>query len=106
MQYYRKIMDLLESYFKEKDWKRYFLNGGCYWLADYLHQVIKGSVIMINRMEEHCALYFDGGLYDVTGRISTKNYVVAGEKELNFMKKNYILKFDTYEVMRYLESDL
>ena len=35
-----------------------------------------------------------------------KNYVVAGEKELNFMKKNYIPKFDTYEVMRYLESDL
>lgn len=106
MKYYRKIMDLLESYFKEKDWKRYFLNGGCYWLADYLHHGIKGSVIMINRMEEHCALYFDGGLYDVTGRISTKNYVVAGEKELNFMKKNYVPKFDTYEVMQYLESNL
>ena len=87
MQYYRKIMDLLESYFKEKDWKRYFLNGGCYWLADYLHQVIKGSVIMINRMEEHCALYFDGGLYDVTGRISTKKLCGSRGKRIKFYEK-------------------
>lgn len=106
MQYYRKIMDLLESYFKEKDWQRYFLNGGCYWLADFLHHGIWGSVIMINRMEEHCALYFDGGLYDVTGRISKKNYVVAEEKEINFMKKNYIPRFDTQGLMLYLGSNL
>lgn len=106
MQYYRKIMDLLSDYFKENDWQRYFLNGGCYWLADYLHHGISGSVIMINRIEEHCALYFEGGLYDVTGRISTKNYVIAGEKELNFMKKNYIPQFDTHKVMLYLESNL
>jgi len=106
MQYYRKIMDLLEAYFEERNWKRYFLTGGCYWLADFLHHSIRNSVIMINRVEEHCALYFDNGLYDVTGRISAKNYVVAGEKEINFMKKNYLPKFDTHKVLKYLENNL
>lgn len=106
MQYYIKIMDLLAKYFKENKWQRYFLYGGCYWLANYLHGVINDSVIMINRMEEHCALYFNGGLYDVTGKISMKNYVVAGERELSFMKKNYIPKFDTCKVQQYLEENL
>lgn len=106
MQYYRKIMNLIETYFKEKNWQKYFLKGGCYWLADFLNHGIKDSVIMINRMEEHCAIYFCGGLYDVTGRISAKNYVVAGKKEIFFMKKNYVPKFDTHEVLRYLENNL
>lgn len=88
MQYYRMIMNLLEVYFKEKDWQKYFRNGGCYWLADFLHYGIEDSFIMINRMEEHSTLYFCGGLYDVTGRISAKNYVMEGEK-------NYVHRFDT-----------
>lgn len=105
MQYYRKILDLLEDYFHENDWKKYFLTGGCYWLADYLHQGIAGSVIMINRIEEHCALYFDYGLYDVTGKISKINYRAAGDKEISFMKKNYIPKFDTHKLQLYLSEN-
>lgn len=106
MQYYIEIMDLLAKYFNENKWQKYFLCGGCYWLADYLHSIINNSVIMINRIDEHCALYFNDGLYDVTGKISMKNYVVAGERELSFMKKNYIPKFDTRKVQQYLEENL
>lgn len=39
-----------------KDWKRYFLHGGCFWFENYLHKRIEDSVLMINRMEEHCAI--------------------------------------------------
>lgn len=106
MAYYKKILKILEEYFNSPDWKRFFQHGGCYWLADYLHQGIKDSIIMINRMEEHCALYFDGNLYDVNGKISKKNFYVAGDKEISFMKKNYIPKFDSEELERYIEMSM
>lgn len=106
MIYYQKILKLLERYFADKDWKNLFLSGGCYWLADRLHQGISGSVIMINRIEEHCALYFEDGLYDVRGRISAKDFHAARTREINFMKKNYLPKFDTEKVEQYLALNL
>jgi len=96
----------LEQYFSEKNWEKLFLTGGCYWLADFLHQGIQGSIIMINRVEEHCALYFEKGLYDVRGKISTKNFYAAKEREISFMKKNYLPQFDTEQVTHYLNSIL
>ena len=57
-----------------------FLEGGCYWLAKFLQNGIPLSYIMINRMEEHCALYFENGLYDVRGRISINNFKKANER--------------------------
>lgn len=106
MQYYWKIIKLLEGYFADKNWKNLFLTGGCYWLADVLHQGISGSVIMINRVEEHCALFFENGLYDIRGRISEKNFHMAKEREINFMKKNYQPKFDTIKLKQYIADIL
>ena len=102
--YYRKILCALENYFAEEDWKNKFLTGGCYWLANILHQRIKDSVIMINRIEEHCALYFENGFYDVRGRISVRNFHAASEREISFMKKNYIPKFDQDQLEKFIRS--
>lgn len=102
MNEYRKMMEALASCFSEKGWEKLFLNGGCFWLANMLHEKIQGSVFMINRIEEHCALYFEGGLYDVCGRISMKNFHIASAREISFMKKNYIPKFNTKALERYL----
>ena len=102
--YYRKVLCALEKYFAEENWKIQFLTGGCYWLANILHQGIKDSVIMINRIEEHCALYFENGLYDVRGRISTINFHVASEREISFMKKNYIPKFDQNRLEQFIRN--
>lgn len=106
LQYYRMILDMLEHYFNDPDWQRLFLSGGCYWLANILHQGIEGSVIMISRIEEHCALYFDHGLYDVRGRISLKTFHSAAEREISFMKKNYVPKFDTQKLEQYIGNNL
>ena len=57
MNYYDQVLYALECYFADRRWKKLFLRGGCYWLANMLHQGIKGSIIMINRVEEHRALY-------------------------------------------------
>lgn len=99
-------MDALSCYFAGKEWKKLFLNGGCYWLANVLHQGIAESVFMINRIEEHCALYFEHGLYDVRGKIPGENFHAATDREISFMRKNYIPKFETKTLERYLETAL
>lgn len=104
MIYYKKIIDALACYFAKNGWEKLFLNGGCYWLANVLHQGIADSVFMINRIEEHCALYFEHGLYDVRGQIPMKNFHIASDREINFMRKNYIPKFETENLERYLAT--
>lgn len=104
MEIYLEILKMLEVYFDNEEWKKYFLRGGCYWFADYLHQRIKPSTIMINRQEEHCALYFSKGLYDVRGKISICGFHSATDREISFMKKNYIPKFDVIRLESYLEQ--
>ena len=105
MELYLKTLELLVSYFDTKDWKRYFLQGGCYWFANYLNQRILDSVLMINRMEEHCAIRLSDGLYDVSGKISPYGFHRATEREISFMKKNYIPKFDVKMLEKYLENN-
>lgn len=102
VEFYEKIISALMSYFDEKNWQKLFMSGGCYWLAEVLHGGIPNSYYMINRIEEHCALYFNKGLYDVRGKISCKNFVYAQEKDISYMKKNYIPKFDTHSLEQYL----
>ena len=102
MQYYEKILDALKAYFTMKNWKDLFLHGGCYWLANVLHLGIPASSIMINRKEEHCALFFQNGLYDIRGKISAKQFRIAGERDICFMQKNYIPQFDVKKLEEYL----
>lgn len=104
MEYYESLIHALEEYFNRKGWRKLFLSGGCYWLADLLNRGIRDSHIMINRIEEHCAVWFDQGLYDVRGRIPAGDFHVASEREINFMRKNYIPSFDTEKLERYLEG--
>ena len=57
---------------------------------------------MINRTEEHCGLFFENGLYDVSGKISTFHFRDATERDISFMKKNYVPHFDTQALETYL----
>lgn len=104
MEYYLKVLRALEDYFVDCNWRKLFLEGGCYWFADRLHQGILNSCFMINRQAEHCALFFDGGLYDVTGKIPPLHFRMAGERDICFMKKNYIPHFDVKKLEQYLRT--
>lgn len=105
MEIYLRTLELLESYFNTKDWKRFFLHGGCFWFGNYLYQRIENSVLMINRMEEHCAIRLPDSLYDVQGKISSYGFHPATEREISFMKKNYIPKFDVNMLEKYLANN-
>ena len=80
------------------------MQGGCYWLADILHRRIQPSDIMINKAEEHCALYFAGGIYDVRGKISPNHYRTATGRDISYMKKQYIPGFEVGRVEEYLRE--
>lgn len=106
MQYYQTVIGILEAYFQDAGWEKQFLNGGCYWLAKTLKRGIRDSSIMINRVQEHCALFFEGGLYDICGRISLRNFRIASERDLQFMEKNYVPKFDAEKLDQHLRLAL
>lgn len=107
MDLYHKTIFLLEQYFsKEKNWQKLFLSGGCYWFANFLVTKIPGSYFVINRVEEHCALCINGEIYDIQGKLSKHNFHKASKREIEFMKKNYIQKFQTEELERFLEENL
>ena len=103
---YNKVICLLASYFTEPGWEKLFLSGGCYWLANFLHQQLRSSKLMINRAQEHCAIAFGIGIYDVTGRISHNGFHEANSREVSFMKKNYIPCFPADQLERYLKKSL
>lgn len=111
MEVYEKVLSLLKEYFevsyKGRDgYKNLFLNGGCYWLASYLNGLIPGSYLLINRVEEHCALCVGGKAYDITGMISSKGYHKASDREISFMKKNYKPRFEVVCLEKYLAEKL
>lgn len=106
MDVYLRIMSLLREYFAE-DTEEMFLSGGCYYLADLLHREITPSSIMINRWKEHCATQIGTlGIYDITGRIGNSQFHNASPREIAFMKKNYIPRFDQEKLSKYLKGKL
>src|SRR5699024_6689971 len=88
--YYLSVVQRLVRCFHDQDWKTLLLKGGCYWQAEPLQQGNRDSKIVIKRVEEHCAVAVDNGIYEVTGRISGKTFHIASPREISFMKKNYI----------------
>ncbi len=106
MEYYLTVLMLLEKYFDSKNWKKYFLEGGCYWLANKLHEGIPDSYLMINKWKEHCGIYFEHGLYDVTGKVPLLNYKYATDRDICYMRNYYRPHFDVVGLEEYLKKEL
>lgn len=106
MGYYDMFLKSLDYYFsKDKNWKKLFLEGGCFWFASTLQKEIDPSFIYINRIQEHCALFFDHALYDVSGQISDYGFHQATPREIQFMRKNYVPRFDIMKLQKQLERE-
>ena len=103
---YDLIISLLSSYFNRRDWRKMFLSGGCYWLANYLCSIIPNSYLVRNMNWEHCAICVNGKVYDVTGRISSKDFHKATNAEIELMQKEYVPSFNTKNREQYLTENL
>ena len=50
----------------------------------------------------HCGIYFNHGLYDITGKINAKGYVVASDKDKLYMRKHFIPVFDVLKLEQHV----
>lgn len=83
-----------------------FTKGGCYWLAKTLHQYIPGSEIVFNRRAQHCACWFDNGVYDISGRISGTGFYPATSRDMDYMKKHFVPYFDVKPIGEHVEKKI
>lgn len=103
---YENVINLLKIYFPEHQVKELFLEGGCFWLANFLHHRIENSFILFDKEKEHCGIEFQNNLYDITGKISRRGYFIASDEQLEYMKKNYRPNFDVTKLTKYLDAEL
>lgn len=88
-----KIRESLLDKYKETD----FLNGGCYIFAKLVSDTYGGE-IYINRLLEHCAVYLEGQLYDITGKIKkTEGFRPLKPGEETLCQVGYRLKGLSYD---------
>lgn len=100
---YEKLISAIQGYFRGKDIQYMFLHGGCYWLAMILHQYIPNSTIVFNRKMQHCACLLSKGVYDIRGRIQSRDFFVATLDDMKYMQKHFIPTFDTENLENYLK---
>ena len=70
------VADLVDEfdffYEREINSKYYFLNGGCYELFKVINHYFPESRCVINKDLNHCAILYNGEIYDITGKIENK----------------------------------
>ena len=80
--------EVYESEFE--DARDIFLHGQCYDFAKVLKHYITNSFIVINNNEDHCAVQFQGRIYDANGDVTDKfNGHIATEDDINYMENNF-----------------
>ena len=87
------IVDLANDELYEKldgNAKYYFLNGGCYELAKVLKKYIPNSKIVINNESDHCAILYNGKIYDASGIIEGRsNFKIANNEDIEYMEDKF-----------------
>lgn len=103
---YHQIIQAIFHYYQGRDVRYMFTHGGCFWLASVLNHHIEDSIIVLNRTLQHCACNFNHGVYDISGRISARDFYPATPKDIFYMKKHFIPDFDTAKAELYISEIL
>ncbi len=106
LEVYRKCVQKMKEYFGERFDEQLFLQGGCYWFAEFLHRHTMQSFIMMNKEQEHCAIEIGNDLYDITGKIPKRGYKWATRRNIEYMKKQYKPSFNVTRLERYLAKEM
>lgn len=73
-----------------EDARDIFLCGQCYEFAKVLNHYITNSFIVINQNNDHCAVQFQGRIYDANGDVTDKFIGhIATEKDINCFENNF-----------------
>jgi len=93
------IADLVNEfdifYEREVDSKYYFLHGGCYELYKIVKHYFSDCQCMISKDLKHCAILYNNDIYDITGKLSNKNYfMLATTEDIRYMERCFGLNVD------------
>ena len=87
------IVDLANDELYEKldgDARNYFLNGGCYELAKIVKKYVDRCQIVINKSNDHCAILYQGKIYDANGENPNKlEFFIANKEDLEYMEGSF-----------------
>ena len=80
-----------ELFYNEQiDAQSIFLGGECYEFALVLKEFITNSVIVIDNKNEHCAVQFQGRIYDSRGDVTnTFKGRIAREEDIDYMEDRF-----------------
>ena len=68
----------------------YFLNGGCYELYKIVNHYFPTTKCMVRNDNEHCAVGYEGNVYDATGKLENKDeFRLASEDDIKYMSDNF-----------------
>lgn len=85
------VADLVDEYdfFLEQqvNSRYYFLYGGCYELYKIVNHYFKESQCVINKNTKHCAILYNGEIFDITGKVKDKEqYRLAEKTDIDYME--------------------
>lgn len=72
--------------FLDGDAKKFFLQGGCYEFAKIIKAYIKCQIV-INTDNTHCAVLYDGKIYDASNEIDSKSFNIASKEDIKYIEE-------------------
>ena len=67
-----------------------------------MSDIFKGSIIMINKDNNKCAIMIDGSLYNAYGLVNKNDYTIANAEQLGYIQKGFFhLSEDIMEKVLY-----
>ncbi len=76
----------------------YFTHGGSFELYKVVHQYFKDCKCMMQKDLKHCAIEYQGILYDANGIIENpQNFFLAQKEDFEYMERNFGLEIKNLE---------
>ena len=69
--------------------KLFYLSGGCYDLAKIIRTFVPEAQIVINGNSDHCAILYNGIVYDARGEIDYTGFKIADENDIAYMENHF-----------------
>lgn len=92
-QFIEFVVDLADDVLYDKldgKAKLFFIKGGCYEFAKVIKEYISKSQIVINKNSDHCAISYNGNIYDATGKINDlTDFKVADSEDIKYMEARF-----------------
>lgn len=90
---------------REIDSTYYFMHGGCYELYKIVKNYFPQVQCMIENSFEHCAIGYEGKIFDATGiRQDVSNFQVATEEDIEYMDNRFGLNLKNLEVSKIIQE--